>query len=108
MRLREAVRFSETACRPEVVDSKRFWMAPSWLRSEDTAVREASARWIAVLALATEVTLTVASVVLSTAIEVPAKPISALAPPRVMFLLKNAALLCPVWKNTTFQFQQVI
>ena len=33
MRLREADRFSDTAWRLLIVESKRFWMAPSVLRS---------------------------------------------------------------------------
>ena len=77
MRLRDAVRFSDTAWRFEIVDSKRFWMAPNWLRSEDTEVRAASTRWMALLALATEVTATEASVMVSLAIEVTPKPMSA-------------------------------
>ena len=54
MRLREDVRFSAAVVRFVIVDSKRFWMAPSVLRSELVAVKAASTRVIAVFAFATE------------------------------------------------------
>ena len=46
MRLREAARFSDTACKLLIVDWKRFWMAPSVLRRVLTEVRaESHAGW---------------------------------------------------------------
>src|SRR4030095_5476636 len=53
MRLREASRFSTTVLRFAMVDSKRFWIAPRSLRTELTAVREASMRRIVSLAAST-------------------------------------------------------
>ena len=50
--------FTLAVCRLEIVDSKRFWIAPKVLRSELTAVRAASTREIAVLALFTVLTVT--------------------------------------------------
>ena len=56
IRLREASRFSLTADKLAIVDSKRFWMAPSVLRKPLTVVSAASTRPIVVLASATVVT----------------------------------------------------
>src|SRR5688572_26533986 len=57
MRLREAERFSDAVVRLVIVDSKRFWIAPSAPRRLPIDVSAASTRRIAVLALATVVTL---------------------------------------------------
>ena len=61
IRLRDASRFSLTAVKFAIVDSKRFWMAPNVLRRPLTAVSAASTRVIAVFAFATVVTDAVAS-----------------------------------------------
>src|ERR1043165_3177010 len=74
MRLREDVRFSAAVVRLVIVDSKRFWMAPSVLRRELTAVRAASTRVIAVFALPTVVTLAVFSALLPGASEPVERP----------------------------------
>src|SRR5262245_49833540 len=74
MRLREDVRFSAAVVRLLIVDSKRFWMAPSVLRRPLTAVRAASTRVIAVFAFATEVTFAVFNALLPRASEPAAKP----------------------------------
>src|SRR6188508_2607944 len=50
MRLREADRFSDTPWRLLIVDWKRFWIAPSVLRSVLTEVSAASTLWIVELA----------------------------------------------------------
>ena len=56
MRLRDAERFSLTAGKLAIVDSKRFWIAPKVLRRLLTDVSAASTRVIVVLAFATVVT----------------------------------------------------
>ena len=56
IRLRDAWRFSLTAWRLAIVDSKRFWIAPRVLRKPLTVVSAASTRPMVVFAFATEVT----------------------------------------------------
>src|SRR5262245_30360326 len=81
MRLREADRFSETAWRLLIVDWKRFWIAPSVLRSVLTEVSAASTLWIAELAPETLNTFCAFSEPERAAV---AAPIVAPAPPTVI------------------------
>src|SRR5689334_24845995 len=85
MRLREAVRFSLTACRLAIVDSKRFWIAPKVLRRLLTELSAASTRVIAVLAFATVVTLAAFSALAPRAREPAARPaLAGVLPPMTM------------------------
>src|SRR5262249_26294833 len=76
MRLREAERFSDTACKLLMVDWKRFWIAPSVLRRVETELSAESTRRIVSFAPLTSFTFAVASdfVSLATVAFAEAKP----------------------------------
>src|SRR6185312_9217647 len=59
--LRDEVRFCEMLCRLEMVEVKRFWIAPRSPRIALTEVSAASIRLMASFALVTSLTLTVVS-----------------------------------------------
>src|SRR5690606_29405809 len=68
IRPRDAARFSLTVCRFTIVDSKRFWIAPSVPRSSLTVVNTVSTRAIAKFEPATVAMLTSANEPESTAL----------------------------------------
>ena len=84
MRLREAVRFSLTAVRFAIVDSKRFWIAPKLLRRLFTAVSAASTRPMVVFAFDTDVTDVEFSAELPSEYAAAVKPTRAAVPPTVI------------------------